>query len=56
MHKQIFLMGLNLKESTLKLSIGNCTISEIDVNKKHKAGYLIKTINEKLFLEGLETI
>jgi len=44
------LVGLSLHDSIFKFSIENCSLSEIDVNKKHEKGFMLKFLNENNFL------
>ena len=44
------LLGMNLHDSIFKLFVEHCSLSEIEINPKYKAGYQMRFLNEKDFL------
>ncbi len=40
------ILGMSLYGSIFKLFIEHCSLTEIDIDKKYKNGYLVKFINE----------
>lgn len=44
------LIGLTLHDSIFNIILDNCSLSEIDVNKRYKKGYLLKYLNDSDFL------
>jgi len=45
------LLGMSIYNSIFKLFIEHCSLTEIEMNKKHKEGYRINFINEKDYLK-----
>ena len=44
------LLGMNLQDSIFKLFIDHCSLTELDVDKKHEKGYRFNFINESSYL------
>lgn len=45
------LLGMSLYDSIFKLHIEHCSLTELEIDKKHKEGYRLNFINEKDYLE-----
>ena len=45
------LLGMSIYNSIFKLFIEHCSLTELEINSKHKEGYRFNFINEIWFLE-----